>query len=109
MHRQCQHLLLLASMSALHTSNSLTTSTFPSSAGQCRGVKLIEQDIRITNIVMRGGRRRSVEPSVSLVDAACICYQIILHVSHVAPHSRVMNAGFACNAGGGSSLTTSKA
>jgi hypothetical protein len=52
---------------------------------------------------------RQISPPVPLVNAACICCQIILHGSHVASLCRVMNAVFACNAGGGGSLHTRKA
>jgi hypothetical protein len=38
------------------------------------------------------------------VHAACICYQIIAHVSDVLVYSCAVNAAFACNAGGGSNL-----
>jgi hypothetical protein len=55
------------------------------------------------------GRVRPVVPLVLLAHAACICYQIVLHGSHVASLCRVVNAVFACNAGFGGSLNTSKA
>ncbi len=67
----------------------------------------LEQEIRSTNIEMYVWGR--VVPQVSLVHATCIRYQIILHESDVASISSVVNADFACYAGFGSSLPTSKA
>ena len=49
-------------------------------------------------------QHKSAVLPVALVHAIRISYQITQHVSDVAVISRVDNATFACDAGGGSSL-----
>ena len=70
---------------------------------------LKEQEIRSKYHYACNAERRPVAPEIRLFHAACIRYQIILHGSDVASICRFVNAVFACDAGGGSSLRTSNA
>ena len=104
------NVLVLPLTSALARRSSSHTSAWPQLAAQCSGVHpLMEHDVSRTSMgvyVCRSGVDAD-GPPVSLVDAACVGYQMVQHGSDVAACNYVKNV-FAFNAGGGGSLQTSK-